>query len=360
MANPVRILVVGCGHMGTSHAKAYHDLSGFEIVGVVSRGEKSRRALLDAIGAEYPQFSEFEEALAATSPDAVSINTYPDTHASYAKKCFESGCHVFLEKPIAETVAEAEEVVAAAQKAGRKLVIGYILRVHPTWAKFVETARTLGKPLVMRMNLNQQSSGDMWATHKQLMRSMSPIVDCGVHYVDMMCLMTQSRPVRVSAIGARLSEEMQPGMYNYGQLQVTFSDGSVGWYEAGWGPMMSDVAFFIKDVVGPQGCVSITGVQEGEVASDDIEGHSKAGRLRLHHSELVDDGSFAKADDIIECADEPDHDGLCLLEQEVFLDAIVNDRDLSDHMADAVNSLRIVIAADQSFRTGETVDLPNL
>jgi hypothetical protein len=42
----------------------------------------------------------------------------------------------------------------------------------------------------------------------------------------------------------------------------------------------------------------------------------------------------------------------------LFLDAIVNDRDLSDHMADAVNSLRIVLAADESFRTGRTVDLP--
>jgi predicted dehydrogenase len=358
MRKPIRVLVVGCGHMGMSHAKAYHALPGFEIVGVVSRGEKSRRGLLDAVGADYPQFSDYAEALAATRPDAVSINTYPDTHADYAKQAFAAGCHVFLEKPIAVTVAQAEDVVAAARQAGRKLVVGYILRVHPTWEKFIETARTLGKPLVMRMNLNQQASGAMWETHKQLMRSMSPIVDCGVHYVDVMCQMTQAKPVRVTAIGARLSEELEPGMYNYGNLQVTFADGSVGWYEAGWGPMMSDVAFFVKDVVGPKGCVSIVGVQEGSVASDNVEGHTKAARLRLHHGQLAADGSFAKADEFIECADEPDHDGLCLLEQQLFLDAIRNDRDLSAHMADAVSSLRIVLAADESFRTGRTVELP--
>lgn len=229
--------------------------------------------------------------------------------------------------------------------------------MHPTWAKFVETARTLGKPLVMRMNLNQQSSGDMWKTHKSLMDSMSPIVDCGVHYVDIMCLMTQSHPVRVSAIGARLSEELKPGMYNYGQLQVTFADGSVGWYEAGWGPMMSDVAYFVKDVIGPKGCVSIAGVKDGDTKSDDVEGHSKAGLLRLHHGGLASDGTFAKPDAFIDCANEPDHDGLCLLEQKLFLDAIQNDRDLSDHMSDAVNSLRIVLAADEAFRTGRTVDV---
>ena len=86
---------------------------------------------------------------------------------------------------------------------------------------------------------------------------MSPIVDCGVHYVDVMCQMTGARPVRVSAIGARLTDDLQPGMYNYGHLHVAFDDGSVGWYEAGWGPMMSEVAFFVKDVIGPRGCVSI-------------------------------------------------------------------------------------------------------
>jgi len=358
MPKPIRILVVGCGHMGTSHAKAYHALPEFEIVGVVARGEASRRQLLSAVSAEYPQFTDFEEALAATKPDAVSINTYPDTHAAYAKRAFAAGCHVFLEKPLAVTVAEAEEVVAAAKAARKKLVVGYILRVHPTWAKFVETARTLGKPLVMRMNLNQQSSGDMWKTHKSLMDSMSPIVDCGVHYVDVMCLMTHSRPVRVSAIGARLSEELKPGMYNYGQLQVTFADGSVGWYEAGWGPMMSDVAYFVKDVVGPKGCVSIAGVKDGDTKSDDVEGHTKASILRLHHGALKPDGSFAKADETIDCAHEPDHDGLCLLEQKLFLDAIQNDRDLSAHMSDAVNSLRIVLAADEAFRTGRTIELP--
>ena len=333
-SRPLRVLVAGCGHMGTSHAKAYHAMPEFEIVGVVSRGERSRRDLLDAVGADYPQFADYHEALAATKPDAVSINTYPDTHAAYALAAFEAGCHVFLEKPVAVTVAEAERVVAAARQAGRKLVVGYILRVHPTWVRFIETAHTLGKPLVMRMNLNQQSSGDMWKTHKSLMNSMSPIVDCGVHYVDVMCLMTRSRPVRVSAIGARLTDELVPGMYNYGQLQVTFADGSVGWYEAGWGPMMSDVA------------------------SDDVGGHSRAGRLRLHHGGLKPDGTFARPDEIIDCSDEPDHDGLCRLEQELFLDAIENDRDLSDHMADAVNSLRIVLAADESFRTGRTVELP--
>lgn len=352
--NKLRVLVAGCGNMGISHARAYHAIPEFEIVGLVSRGPESREKLSKELGG-YPTFSSFETALNETKPDVVSINTYPDTHAAYVKLSIEAGAHVFVEKPIANTVEEAQELVDLAIKHNRKMVIGYILRVHPAWSTFVATAQTLGKPLVMRMNLNQQSSGPQWETHKALMQSMSPIVDCGVHYVDIMCLMTKSVPISVSAIGARLSDDLPEGMYNYGQLQVRFEDGSVGWYEAGWGPMMSETAFFVKDVIGPKGCVSIIDKARGE--SDDIDGHTKTGGLLVHHSALNEDGTFAKKDELLDTSNEPTHDELCHKEQAYLLDAILNNKDLSDHMRDAVSSLKIVLAADESFKTGKIVEL---
>ena len=118
--------------------------------------------------------------------------------------------------------------------------------------RLIAEARKLGGPYVFRMNLNQQSSGPTWETHKQLMQTTSPIVDCGVHYVDVMCQITDARPVEVRGMGLRLTDEIDPDMYNYGHLQVLFDDGSVGWYEAGWGPMISETAFFVKDVISPE------------------------------------------------------------------------------------------------------------
>jgi predicted dehydrogenase len=272
-------------------------------------------------------------------------------------KAFDAGAHVFVEKPLAVTVEQASKVVRKAREKNRKLVVGYILRVHPSWTKFIEIARTLGTPLVMRMNLNQQSNENTWQWHLKLMESMSPIVDCGVHYVDVMCQMTRSKPIRVSAIGARLTDEIKEDMYNYGQLQVTFDDGSVGWYEAGWGPMMSEVAFFVKDVIGPEGCISIMDADQGKGDSDDIDTHTKTNRLKLHHAARDENGRFSKPDEIISTEDEPDHQGLCDLEQEFFLKAILEDLDLFQHQEDAINSLRIVLAADESFRTGKIIDL---
>lgn len=358
MSKKIRVLCVGTGHMGTSHARAYAALDGFEICGIVTRSEGSRVDLLAELGGEIAGFDDFHEALASTQPDAVSISSYPDTHAAYAVSAMEAGADVFVEKPLAETVAEAEEIVAKARELGRKVVVGYILRVHPSWMKFIEMSHGLGKPLVMRMNLNQQSSGENWETHKKLMSSIPPVVDCGVHYVDVMCQMTRSKPVRVSGIGARLSEELPPGMVNYGQLQVTFEDGSVGWYEAGWGPMMSEMAFFVKDVVGPKGCVTIEAKDAGASgASAEVDAHTKTESLRLHHSALGPDGKFAKGDEWIDTEDEPDHDELCKREQEYFLKAIWEDLDLSEHLDDAVNSMRIVAAAHESFLTGRTIEL---
>jgi predicted dehydrogenase len=359
MANQktMRVLVVGCGNMGASHATAYHHMDGVEICGLVSPG-KSKEVLNSKLGEAYTLYNDFEDALNKTKPDAVCISTYPDTHESYAIKSMEKGCHVFIEKPLADSVEGAERVQQAAKKYMKKLVVGYILRHHPSWERFVQLSHELGKPLVMRMNLNQQSHGYMWTVHRNLMKSLSPIVDCGVHYIDVMCQMTRSKPVQVNAIGARLTEEIPAGNYNYGQLQIRFEDGSVGWYEAGWGPMISETAFFVKDVVGPKGCVSIVAKDAGgKGKSDSIEAHTKTESLRVHYADLDKSDQFVKPDTWINLEDEPDHQELCNREQRFFLKAIKEDVDLTDHVEDAVNSLRIAFACDESVRTGQVVSL---
>jgi predicted dehydrogenase len=212
----------------------------------------------------------------------------------------------------------------------------------------------------MRLNLNQQSGGPTYDWHKNLIDSLIPIVECGVHYVDVMCQLTGARPVRVHGIGAHLWAEADKP--NYGHLHVTFDDGSVGWYEAGWGPMMSEVAYFVKDVVGPKGAVSIVpnpkDHKDDVSDSADIDQHTKTDAIRFHHAEVSPvDKSFVRKDEIFTMTDEPGHQDLCDREQEAFLKAINEDIDLSDSMDAAVNSLRIVLAAEQSINEKRVVEL---
>ncbi|RJL05605.1 gfo/Idh/MocA family oxidoreductase [Paracoccus siganidrum] len=339
----MRTLVIGLGQMGISHALACHADPAFEIVGLVNR---STPDLPDALRA-YPLSHDYAEALARLKPDLVVIATYSDSHADYAVAAMRAGAHVFVEKPLATTVADARRVVDCAQATGRKLVVGYILRHHPSWQRLIAEARGLGGPWVFRLNLNQQSSGPSWEIHKALMRTTPPIVDCGVHYVDVMCQITDAAPVEVRGMGLRLSDEIAPEMYNYGHFQVLFADGSVGWYEAGWGPMMSDTAFFVKDVVSPNGAVSIR--MPDSARSDDIDTHTKTSTLRIHR--------VGQGQRDLSMASEPGHQQLCDTQAAFMARAIVENLDLTRHMIDALRSLAVCLAADESVRTGAPVKL---
>jgi predicted dehydrogenase len=340
---PLRTLVAGLGNMGRSHALAYHGNPAFEIVGLVNR---STPDLPEALR-DYPMTTDYAEAIARLKPDLVSIATYSDSHADYAVAAMQAGAHIFVEKPLATTAADAERVAATARATGRKVVVGYILRHHPSWQRLIAEARGLGGPFVFRLNLNQQSTGPTWEIHKALMQSTSPIVDCGVHYVDVMCQITDAAPTEVRGMGVRLSDEIPAEMYNYGHFQVLFADGSVGWYEAGWGPMMSDTAFFVKDVVSPNGAVSIRMPESAR--SDDIDTHTRTSLIRLHRN--------GEPDQDLSMADEPDHQALCDREAAFVARAIADDLDLTRHLQDAVASLRVCLAADESVRTGRTLTL---
>ncbi len=339
----IRTLVAGLGNMGRSHALAYHRDPAFEIVGLVNRSAVELPEVLRG----YPLSTDYAEALARLKPDLVSIATYSDSHADYACMAMDTGAHVFVEKPLATTTADAGRVAAKAAETGRKVVVGYILRHHPSWQRLIAEARALGGPYVFRLNLNQQSAGPTWEVHKALMQTTSPIVDCGVHYVDVMCQITDAPPVEVRGMGLRLSQEIPEEMYNYGHFQVLFADGSLGWYEAGWGPMMSDTAFFVKDVVSPNGAVSIRMPESAR--SDDIDTHTRTSLIRLHR--------VGEPDQDLSMADEPDHQGLCDREAAFVARAIGEDLDLTRHLQDAVASLRVCLAADESVRTGLPVKL---
>ena len=112
--------------------------------------------------------------------------------------------------------------------------------------------------------------------------------------------------------------------------------------------MMSETAFFVKDIVSPNGSVSITDGNKG--ASADIDGHTRVGGLLVH---------TPAGDRRIEMPDEPGHQALCDAEQGFVLGAIAGNIDLARHMRDAVQSLAICLAADESIRSGAPVSLPD-
>jgi transposase-like protein len=102
---------------------------------------------------------------------------------------------------------------------------------------------------------------------------------------------------------------------------------------------------------------SAKAVTGARTTSADIDTHTRSSVIRLHHSALNPDCSLAQTDKVFRMDDEPGHDELCAREQGFLLRAIREDADLADHMQDAVNSLRIVLAADESVHTKRVIAL---
>ena len=121
MSENIRVLVVGLGTMGLSHARAYRRLEGFELAGLCTRrmGERAD------IATEFPgaqRFADFAEGLRVVKPDAVAICTYTETHAELALRALAAGAHVFCEKPLAEAIESATQVLADDRKLGLQCV----------------------------------------------------------------------------------------------------------------------------------------------------------------------------------------------------------------------------------------------
>jgi len=124
-----RVLVVGLGNMGMSHALAYTRIPGVEVAGVCTRHINDVK-LPEAL-ANAQKFTDFDTALAALKPDIVSINTLPDTHADYAIKAMEAGAHVFVEKPLSIDLAGTDQLLAARDRARRFAAVAYVHHANP-------------------------------------------------------------------------------------------------------------------------------------------------------------------------------------------------------------------------------------
>jgi predicted dehydrogenase len=127
MIPPTRVLVVGCGSIGKRHARLLAEVPQVEVLVCDAREENLRAALAEAPGSRG--FASYEEALTA-GPDAVFVCTPNRLHRPMAVAALEAGCHVMCEKPVADTLENAEAIAQAAAAADTMLQVGYSLRSH--------------------------------------------------------------------------------------------------------------------------------------------------------------------------------------------------------------------------------------
>ena len=120
----LRIAIVGCGKIADQHAEQIVVIPGCKIVGVCDREELMARQLRERRKVES-HFIDVQELLEEARPDVVHITSPPRSHYPLGKLCLEAGCHVYIEKPFTVNLAEADDLVALAQRKNLKLTVGH-------------------------------------------------------------------------------------------------------------------------------------------------------------------------------------------------------------------------------------------
>ena len=129
-ARRLRIAVAGLGYWGPNLARNFASVEGCELAWCCDPSDGAR----GRVAARFPQArftDDLDEVLADPALDAVALATPVAHHADNAVRVLEAGKHCFVEKPLAQSVADAERAVAAAQKSDRVLMVGHLLEYHP-------------------------------------------------------------------------------------------------------------------------------------------------------------------------------------------------------------------------------------
>jgi len=249
------IVLIGCGHMAAAHLDDIYYRENINITGVVDLEEDKAKFFCRKYGAKSYSV-DYKEYLENPEVDIVIISTYPSSHLQILKDCIKAGKHVLCEKPITDNWEDGEEFVRLVKEAETKVLVGHILRHNDSYKKIGEMIENgaIGHPIIMRMVQNHHTMD--WNKYLNLIKETSPIIDCGVHYIDIMRWFTKAEFVSVSGVAQRTEPDVPEDKYNYGIMTAKLSDGSVAYYEAGWSNTIASSN--IKEFIGPKGRISLT------------------------------------------------------------------------------------------------------
>ncbi len=207
---PVRVAALGMGWWSDVLADAMKRSGQFEIVSCYTRSEDKRRAFAEKYGCRTA--ASYEEILKDSSIAAV-VNTTPNNvHLETTRQAAEAGKHIFLDKPIANTVRESFEMAEACQKAGVILSLGYQRRreTHFRWVKSEIDAGRFGKLVQAECNISRDRLGQFDLSSWRYTAAGMPggvMLQIGIHYVDVLEYLMGP----VKSVSARLAQLVLPG-----------------------------------------------------------------------------------------------------------------------------------------------------
>lgn len=245
----IKFAVIGLGWFGEKHCEVLSALPHVRLAAICTRTESRLREVADRFGVERT-YTDYRELLADETIDAVNIVTMWDQHVEPA---LAAGKHVFLEKPMASTVADCQAIVAATETARGKFMVGHICRFNPRYAaaKAEIAAGKIGRIISMYARRNIPAS-----VTTEVLNKIGPIVGDGVHDTDLMLWYSGAKVETAYANTVDVRGMKHPDL---GWTMYRFDSGAVGVLENVW--CLPDKTPFQIDermeIIGTEGSIHI-------------------------------------------------------------------------------------------------------
>jgi len=265
----IRWGLIGVGWFGEVHAETLSTMPGIELAALCTRRPQRLAEVADRFQVAK-RYTNYHDLLADPDIDVVGITTHIYDHRDIAIDALRSGKHVFLEKPMAPTVADCDQILAAANQATGNFMVGHICRFDPrvVLAKQAIDEGRIGKIVSMHARRNLSVT-----IGRMVLDSISALMGDGIHDGDLMLWFSQAQPVSIYA------QEIHPGRNKYpdgGWAMARLDSGAIAVVESIW-HMPESTPYQIDarmEVIGTAGALYINCGEAG------LEIHDAAGNKR--------------------------------------------------------------------------------
>ena len=331
------LLQVGLGGFGRSWAEIIQASSAATLTAVVDTAPGARAWATDSLGA--PTFASLADGLATRPVEAVLVATPPDTHHPLATAALRAGKHVLVEKPLASTLAEARDLIATAEAAGRILMVSQNYRFRPPAraAQVLVASGALGDLVAVRVYFRRDTRTGFGEGNFRYSMRHPLLLDMSIHHFDLLRAVTGRNVSHLYAQTWRAPDSL----YQHDPTAIvtmTLAGGATAVYDGDWASREGSTAWNAAwGILGEKGRLTWRG------GVDDAE----IGDLRL---EIWGGGEQDVALPALPLADRP-----AVLA--AFAEALATGIPPETRAADNIYSLAIVLGAVEAVETGRLIDL---
>lgn len=258
--------VIGLGFFGEKHLEVLTTLPDVEVVGICTRRESRLDELARRFGVPKT-FTNYDDLLADRDIQAVSIVTHVESHKEPTVAALRAGKHVLLEKPMAPTPEDCDEIIREAKRAKVIFMVGHICRFDPRYGickRNIEEGK-IGKPVSLYARRNIPAS-----VSESVLTKIGPLLGDGIHDTDLMLWYTGEK---VKSVYARTLSTRNLPNPDIGWAMLQFESGAIGVVEAVW-YLPEKTPFDIDsrmEIIGTKGAIYIGGSDQG-IAINDVNG----------------------------------------------------------------------------------------